>query len=168
MWPTTNSARELQVLLATKHPRQGTLSPQSGSDFGLSTFSYSGPLFTKKTPSYGYRNPHYKPKTVWRPSQVYNGNPYTDKTASSLWIEAQGSSTGTICRPKVIQHRLCCPWKNWPDWAQVTVQSQILWMCHCWSILLWRTGARSFRSRWRSCQRLPKKEWFWQWQLWPI
>ena len=35
----------------------------------------SGPLFTKKTPSYGYRDPHYKPKTVWRPSQVYNGNP---------------------------------------------------------------------------------------------
>ena len=43
----------------------------------------SGPLFTKKTSSYGYRDPHYKPKTVWRPSQVYNGNPYTDKTASS-------------------------------------------------------------------------------------
>ena len=42
-----------------------------------------GPLFTKKTPSYGYRDPHNKPKTVWRPSQVYNGNPYTDKTASS-------------------------------------------------------------------------------------
>ena len=43
----------------------------------------SGPLFTKKTPSYGYRDPHDKPKTVWRPSQVYNGNPYTDKTVSS-------------------------------------------------------------------------------------
>ena len=42
-----------------------------------------GPLFTKKTPSYGYRDPDDKPKTVWRPSQVYNGNPYTDKTASS-------------------------------------------------------------------------------------
>ena len=42
-----------------------------------------GPLFTKKTPSYGYRDPHYKPKVVWRPSQLYNGNPYTDKTASS-------------------------------------------------------------------------------------
>ena len=43
----------------------------------------SGPLLTKKTPSYGYRDPHDKPKTVWRPSQIYNGNPYTDKTASS-------------------------------------------------------------------------------------
>ena len=40
-------------------------------------------LFTEKTPSYGYRDPHYKAKTVWRPFQVYNGNPYTDKTASS-------------------------------------------------------------------------------------
>ena len=42
-----------------------------------------GPLFTKNSPSYGYRDPHYKPETVWRPSQVYNGNTYTDKTASS-------------------------------------------------------------------------------------
>ena len=42
-----------------------------------------GPPFTNKTPSYGYRDAHDKPKTVWRPSQVYNGNPYTDKTASS-------------------------------------------------------------------------------------
>ena len=44
---------------------------------------YTGPLFTKKMPSYGYRDPHHKPKTVWRLSQVYFGNPYTDKTASS-------------------------------------------------------------------------------------
>ena len=37
----------------------------------------SGPPFTKKTPSHKYRNPHYKTKTVWRPSQVYNGDSYT-------------------------------------------------------------------------------------------
>ena len=49
----------------------------------IHALSHPGPLFTKKTPSYGYRDPHDKPKTVWRPSQVYNGNPYTDKTASS-------------------------------------------------------------------------------------
>ena len=42
-----------------------------------------GSLFSTKTPSYGYRDPHDKPKTVWRPSQVYNGNPYTDKTVFS-------------------------------------------------------------------------------------
>ena len=36
-----------------------------------------------------YRNPHYKLKTVWRPSQVYNGNPYANKMVSSWWIEDQ-------------------------------------------------------------------------------
>ena len=41
------------------------------------------------TPSYVYRNPLYKPKTVWRPSQVYNDNLYIHKTASSQWIVAQ-------------------------------------------------------------------------------
>ena len=40
----------------------------------------TGPLFTKKDlVLHRYRNPHYKPETVWRLSQVYNGNPYTDK-----------------------------------------------------------------------------------------
>ena len=40
-----------------------------------------------KTPCYGYRNPHNKHKTVWRPSQVNTGNPYTNKTVSSRWME---------------------------------------------------------------------------------
>ena len=43
----------------------------------------SGPLFTKKTPSYQYRNSHYKPETVVRPSEVYHGDPCTRKTTSS-------------------------------------------------------------------------------------
>ena len=43
--------------------------------------------FTEKTPSYRCKNPHYKPKTVWWPSQVYNGNPYTSKMVSSWWSE---------------------------------------------------------------------------------
>ena len=30
-----------------------------------------------------YENPNYKPETVWRPSQVYNGKPYGNKTVSS-------------------------------------------------------------------------------------
>ena len=47
----------------------------------------AGTLATKKTPFCGYRNPHYKPNMVWLPSQVHNGNPYTNKTASSLWID---------------------------------------------------------------------------------
>ena len=44
-----------------------------------------GHLFTKNEPHPGYRNPQYKPKTVWRPSQVYNGNPFYSKTVSSEW-----------------------------------------------------------------------------------
>ena len=35
-----------------------------------------------------YRNPHYKPKTVWRPPQVDNGNPNTNKRVSTWWKEA--------------------------------------------------------------------------------
>ena len=38
---------------------------------------HCGPLFTEKMPSYRYRNPHYKPETVVRPSQVYNGDSYS-------------------------------------------------------------------------------------------
>ena len=47
-----------------------------------STKHYLGLYSLKKTPSYGYRIPHYKPETVWWPSQVYNGNYYTNKMAS--------------------------------------------------------------------------------------
>ena len=42
----------------------------------------------KKTWSYGHRNSQYKPKTDWPPSQVYDWNPYANKTVSSWWIEA--------------------------------------------------------------------------------
>ena len=46
----------------------------------------TGPLFTKMTPSYwyqeAYRGSHYKPETIVRPSQGYNGDSYTHKTAS--------------------------------------------------------------------------------------
>ena len=33
-------------------------------DVPVSMLPHSGPLFTKKTPSYGYRDPHDKPETV--------------------------------------------------------------------------------------------------------
>ena len=54
----------------------------------ISTISYTGklvswhiymeswPLFRRRLTGIGIcRNPHDKPKTVWRPPQVYNGNP---------------------------------------------------------------------------------------------
>ena len=48
-----------------------------------------------KKMSYSYRNPHYKLKTVWRPSQVHNGNPYTNKTVS-LWLELEALDITTV------------------------------------------------------------------------
>ena len=53
----------------------------------------SWPLFTKQTSYYGYRNPNYKLKMVWQPSQVCNGNPSNNKTVSSLRIPATGATT---------------------------------------------------------------------------
>ena len=51
---------------------RGCVSERLDSSYSVSYRQSPGPLFTKKTPSYGYRDPHYIPKTVWRPSQVYN------------------------------------------------------------------------------------------------
>ena len=50
--------------------------------------SVKGLLFIKGTPFHG--NPHYIPKTVWRPSGVNNGNPYTYtyRTVLSYWMKA--------------------------------------------------------------------------------
>ena len=44
----------------------------------------------KKIPPYRHRNPHYKSQVVWRPSEIYHGNPHVNKMISSEWIEAQG------------------------------------------------------------------------------
>ena len=49
----------------------------------LSKYNFSGPLFTRKTPSHGSRYPQYKPKTVLQPSRGFNWNPYKNKTPSS-------------------------------------------------------------------------------------
>ena len=68
--------------------------------------SLSGPLFTKKTPSFEY--PLYQPKTVWRPSQVYNRIPYDNKTASSWWIEALLLVMARLLRVRNSIHLLFC------------------------------------------------------------
>ena len=49
----------------------------------------TGPLLTIPAPPLGYRNPHYKPRTIWRLSHVYNGNYHTNKTVSLYWKDAQ-------------------------------------------------------------------------------
>ena len=56
---------------------------------GIDSHIPAATLFIKKMTSYMYRNPHYKSRIVLRPSRVYNGNSYTNKTVPSLWIEAQ-------------------------------------------------------------------------------
>ena len=76
-----------------------------------------GPLLTKKTSPYGYRNSHYKPKTVWRPSQVYNGNAYTNNTMSSSSIEAQ-------CR----EARGRCPKQSYHISMTISNFTQTLWV----------------------------------------
>ena len=45
-------------------------------------FMGSGRIFTKTTPPYGFRDTHYKPKTAWWSSQVYNSSSSIKKTAS--------------------------------------------------------------------------------------
>ena len=74
-----------------------------------------GLLFTKNMQSYWYRDSHYKPETVVRPSQVYNGDSHTHKTTCFKWIEAlsftlihvlyhvlQGARIAmSLCRPSV-------------------------------------------------------------------
>ena len=49
----------------------------------ISQYYNPGLLITNKMSSNGYKNPHYKPKMIWRPSQVTNGNPYSNKTVST-------------------------------------------------------------------------------------
>ena len=67
-----------------------------------------GTLFSKMISSYGYRNTHLKPKTVWRWSQVYNWNLYTNNTLSSQWVKAQ----------------------NWPPLWLMQSQYVSLWKTH--------------------------------------
>ena len=80
LYPISNG---LCQLLNGVHVSGGDRMDEASVAADLSLTASPGPLVTKKTPYYGYRDPYNKPKTVWWPSQVYNGNPYTDKTASS-------------------------------------------------------------------------------------
>ena len=52
-----------------------TISPYHNSPWTDEVYTNLGLYSLKKTPSYWYRDSHYKPETVVRPSQVYNGIP---------------------------------------------------------------------------------------------
>ena len=81
--PEEDSNPQPQISLITFH-KKWYLIPASKTD--------PWALFTKRMSSYGYMNPHYKPRTVWRPYEVYKGDPYTNKTVSFKRIEARASS----------------------------------------------------------------------------
>ena len=101
-----------------------------------------GPLFTKKMSCYGYRNPHYKPKMVWWPSHVYNGNPHTNKTVFSWWIQAVGcfNGIGVIirlpqCHESIGKENMGIYWQQsitkCESWAIIIVSSYCYWQFHC-------------------------------------
>ena len=50
-------------------------------------------LVIEKTTSYGYSNPHYKPKAVWQRSQICNGNPYTKPFSKWITVFVFGKTT---------------------------------------------------------------------------
>ena len=54
-------------------------------------YSYPGPRFNIKMPSYQYRKSHCGDKTILRPSYLHNGISYTGKMTSLYWIGAQVS-----------------------------------------------------------------------------
>ena len=56
----------------------------------ITCLSPPGLRVNKKTVLPGYRNSHIKDKTVLRPSYLYNGNFYADKTAFIHWDGSRG------------------------------------------------------------------------------
>ena len=77
----------LLTLLATVVRSMFTHLTMGHKAFFLWKQHHLGLHLQQNTPSYGYRSPYYKPKTVWRPSQVYDENPiptrYVDGTPTS-------------------------------------------------------------------------------------
>ena len=55
-------------LCVGKSPGTGEFPTQMASNAENVSIWWRHHVFTKKTPSCGYKNPHHKPKTIWRPS----------------------------------------------------------------------------------------------------
>ena len=116
--------------------------------------------FTKKAPSYTNRNPHYKPKMVWRPSQVYNVNSYTNKTVYPLWIEAQDSSPNNgsqaTCRIMILFSSFSTRSKNFTSWSR-TCKWSSFWVIPGSTCIRWSASSTSRRRSlllcrsWQTC-----------------
>ena len=103
-----------------------------------------------KMPSYQYRNSHYKNKTVWRPSYLYNGNIHTWK--SCLYIETGLSQSDLIDSVYFQKSRsLWCP--NQRPWlpsstcvlsarSQIPVTS-VWWQLTGWPCPWWMSPTKS-------------------------
>ena len=83
-------------------------------------------------------NPHYKPETVWQPSQAYNENPYTHKTLSS-WIGFQRSLP--TC---VIQYQQTSLWLDYHNYFVTFSGMHIMSVSWIWHV----TRYSSFYSLW--------------------
>ena len=71
----------------------------------------TGHLISKKIQSYYYRDPHYKPKTVWRPSQFYNWNLYTNK-AEQYAMGLNGNKVSVECSEVKLEHMCRYAWNT--------------------------------------------------------
>ena len=76
---------------------------------GLYHRGNSGPLFTENTPSYGYVNSHFKPKTVWRPSQVDNEDSYTVRRCRFM-NRSLGEHVDIIYKANINWGHIPCIW----------------------------------------------------------
>ena len=124
-----------------------------------------GLLLTKTTPSYWYRLPQCKPETVWRPSQVYHGNPHTNKTVPSQRIDTASVVVEEI---KHNQHDDVIKLKHFPrNWPFVRGIHWSRWIPYTKAV------TRSFDVFFDLClnKRLSKQPWGWwfetpSWSLW--
>ena len=81
IWTSYIYCKTLPIRQNKKHTKANALTVHGIEYFDNLLGLYS--LRRHRLMSYQYRDPHHKPKMVWRLSQVYNGNPYTHKTTSS-------------------------------------------------------------------------------------
>ena len=90
------------------------------------SYQWTGSVSILTMLSYQYRDYHYKDKTVWRPSYLYNGNPHT-------WIDGLYTDTGPWYRDLPVSRLFTQPFvqaqikenikapRHWPLWGNSLV-----------------------------------------------
>ena len=85
----------------------------------------SGPVFTKKAPSYWYRDPYYKTGTVTRPS-YFTRVCYTGETAYVQLMEAHECSWHDFNRFLTNTERTHNVKSMWLNWIKTSPMSEVL------------------------------------------